>query len=356
MARFSKKSLEKGKKRNNDYNLNKIINGKSITKIYNELEISLKNTEDHILYGKPIEKINSETFLNKFPNQGQDANVYGLSFNVVGVLVGPFLQNRDCDNKEIGNKDILLFNVKITHIKSHPVEVICISEKNGTGIQKGSVGNALDIKSIINHYDGSYNGNIVSDTNIAIASTIDNNNPNLQKIGTNNIDNEIVNCTNSNEPISTVMDKNNFKYVYGKDSMIHEMKGSIGLFFSGACGVKVVNTMLNDVKVLGNYVSSVNGNAKGGNCHGILLTASKDIEFLNTNVCNIETENVNSVCEKLTSINNSEWSGNIGEDNVEEDSEIETEKCEKSMEELLNYMNYIIKKLIIKLILKKLKD
>ena len=201
-------------------------------------------------------------------------------------------------------------------------------------------GNALDIKSIINHYDGSYNGNIVSDTNIAIASTIDNSNPNLQKIGTNNIDKEIVNCTNSNEPINTVMDKNNFKYVYGKDSMIHEMKGNIGLFLSGACEVKVVNTVIDGVKVFGNDVSTLNGNAKGGNSHGILLTASKDIEFLNTQVNNIETDNDNSVCEKFTSINNSQWYGNIGEVYIEK-----SENSEKNMEELLKYMNSIAKKL-----------
>ena len=131
--------------------------------------------------------------------------------------------------------------------------------------------------------------------------------------------------------------ENNLNYIYGKDSMIHEMKGNIGLFLSGACNVKVVNTFIDGVKVFGNDVSGAKGYAKGACSHGILLTACKEIEFMNTNVCNIETENKEAIAENLTILNDSEWSGNINSEN--NDYEIKN-----------------IKYLILKLILNKLKD
>lgn len=335
MAKFSKKSLIKAMKKNNDYKLNKIVNKKSIDEIYDELIKSLENTEEHILYGKQIEKINKEIFLNKFCNEGHDANVYGLSFNVSGVLVNDFITLRDCENKAIGNKDIILYNIKIKNIKSHPVEVLCLSEKNGNGIQKGSIGNALDMKDIINTNDN-YNGNILSDTNIGISSVM-NNKYDSDKIGTNNIGKEIINWVNSKSSFKKIMMENNLNYIYGKDSMIHEMKGNIGLFLSGACNVKVVNTFIDGVKVFGNDVSGVKGYAKGACSHGILLTACKEIEFMNTNVCNIETENKEAIAENLTILNGSEWSGNIDSNN--NDLEIK-------------YIKY----LILKLILNKLKN
>ena len=58
---------------------------------------------------------------------------------------------------------------------------------------------------------------------------------------------------------------------------------------------------------------------------------------MNTNVCNIETENKEAIAENLTILNGSEWSGNIDSNN--NDLEIK-------------YIKY----LILKLILNKLKN
>ena len=61
------------------------------------------------------------------------------------------------------------------------------------------------------------------------------NNYDSDKIGTNNIGKEIINWVNSKNSFKKIMMENNLNYIYGKDSMIHEMKGNIGLFLSGAC-------------------------------------------------------------------------------------------------------------------------
>ena len=332
-ARFSKQFLTNLK----DIASIKTITFKdqTITDMINILDTNLKTTRDWILNNNILNMSLSEVsnfynkdttaqsniLLNSNMTKGLDGNIYGLVFNVKGVVVNGFLTARP-DVDTTGNEEILIYNTKINQMESMPKEVVGLSvnpdlkKAYGGNAQVGAAGDIVNID-VDNLYDNnlSYSSNTLADSQLMLGKIynyrIDNNIPKTEiNTGTTNISKSIVNWgENSSEKLKDIMDSNTLSQVYGVDSMGHVMKGNIGLFISGGKNFKVIDSTINHIDVNGNLVSDKSSNkAQGGDAHGILLTASTNIEFQNIVITNVTTENSNSQEATFKAINKSNWS------------------------------------------------
>ena len=291
-ARFARHWLNKSVQDASDNSLNIIIDGLTLSQIESQLLSSLdaaKNTViNKLTWGvdTPLTDSSAQLFINPRPNTGLHGNVYGIALNRKGVLTGGFLDSVPSDaSLNEHNNNILLYDVSISNIESHPVEIISLKEISSNIVQKGAAGDVLNINKV--DVSGVYQGNVFSNTQIGIASTIIPDHPDLSgSKGTTSINQEIVAWA---EPSGNFADiSHNYSYVFGEDLMAHVMKGNAGLFLSGAYKAKIVNVAIDKVSVFGTDVSG-----QGGDAYGILLAASKNIEFINTNTCNITTESNN---------------------------------------------------------------
>ena len=229
-------------------------------------------------------------FGNPFFQEGYDANVYGIVLNVNGIVINDFLGQRL--ESHIGNKNIHLQNIKIKNIISRPVEITALNNLNsvdggyGKHGQTGPNGDILEIENIQND-DKTYKSNILSDAQFIIAKV---NSPSL-KLGTTSIPKEIVNWAESKKSLNEVMNKDNYYFVNGGDSMGHIMKGNIGLFISGGIDITGDNILINTIISKGESVKpNKEGKSKGANAYGIVLTGSKNID-ISADIKNIKSEN-----------------------------------------------------------------
>ena len=232
--------------------------------------------------------------------KGYDGNVYGLVLNVNGVVINDFIETRPAE--AIGNQNIYLQNITISNIISRPVEIIALNSISDEGgayggkRQVGPIGDILDIKSITKNEK--YKSDLLSDAQLIIAKAkIDNNDSHF---GTTNITENIVKWSNDNTNLNDVMNNHDYYFVKGGDSMGHTMKGNIGLFISAGENIRVNGLYINNVISHGNQVSiDEEGNCKGGDSNGIVITGSRNI-ILNSSVINhITTENKNATAKKI---------------------------------------------------------
>ena len=236
-------------------------------------------------------------------NTGQyDGNMYGIVLNVNGVVINKFLSSRD---KLEGNRDILIFNVEIKSIDTHPVEILGLpvdknlSEEGAYGAKRmvGVFGDVFDIEKVMNT-NKIYTGNSLSDAQIFLADK-------YPEKGTLNINKDIVKWANNK---SYPLPHDFSTFVPEGDSMGHFMKGNIGLFISGGTNITVDTVLINGVKTNGIEVGNsilLNDDQRyfhGSDAYGILTTASEKIEIIDSEITNIISKN--GITKKIEHINN----------------------------------------------------
>lgn len=274
------------------------FNGKSIQVIIENLLNDLELAKNAVLNNQKLDHY----FINPLPNSGYDGNVYGMVFHTNGVVINDFLRDRDENG---GNENILLENIKISNIISRPMEIVALNANPNNGKayggsrQVGCVGDVLEIKHILN-VNNKYKGNSLSDAQLILTKYkhIDS----TLKTGTLNIHQGIVEWAESSKNIYLTMNKHNFYFVYGGDSMGHVMKGNIGLFLSGVKNATINNIIVENVICKKNNITlSKNKHINGASAYGILKTACSNICENNIEVRNIKSENKNTQsCDLFT--------------------------------------------------------
>ena len=325
-ARFARVWLQKAIDRinktpawGNQVGAQPIIDDISLQQIQIDLSNALNDVKNFVISGIPLPSPAANIFINNNSNQGLDGNVYGIALNINGVLVNNFLTARpldpSCPGNLCGNQEIFINNVHISNIRSHPVQVISLSGPSGEGIQKGQSGDVLAIETVTGSGSHDYSGNVFANTQIGIASTIIPESVDFSGgLGTTSIKQPIVVWAEPSGQLINVRTDNSYNYIFGDDLMAHVMKGNIGFFISGGENIKLKDVKINTVTVFGDDVSGAIGTdrAQGGDAHGVLLTASTDITFINVDASNISTENPDSSQNIFTAINNSSWTGVVG--------------------------------------------
>jgi hypothetical protein len=265
-----------------------MFGSKSVFEILSNINTDLSDTYNAIITGK---KLPDNYFKNPFPKMGYDGNVYGIVLNIRGVVVNNFITKRTPEM--FGNKNIHLSDNKIYNIQSNPLEIIGInsnpSSENAYGgkVQVGPFGDVFQIKNLINS-DGVYKGNSLSDAQLIISKYKNN-----IKNTTANISIKIQEWALSKSNIDVyINDVNKLYYVGGGDSMSHHMKGSIGLFISAGENISCWNTTIHNIinhseKIVDSLVQYPPFTF-GSNAYGILLTASKNIYFVNTYIWKVQ--------------------------------------------------------------------
>ena len=259
-ARFIRPFLNTLKNKVSDASLN-IHNGdKNITTIQSDLNKILDDTKKIVVDGSNGTIPN--LFINPSARQLSDAHVYGILFNVNGVAIGDFLQQRpnDTSSNIVGNENIYLDDIEIKNIVSEPDEIIVLKDTSGNGsgnynnnyIIRGPVGDVLDIERIVtspNDLSGSYIPNELSNAQAIVgkyklSNDISGGGAYFTQVVLDYIDNSSAN-------LKDIVDQSsNLSFVYGKDSMAHTMKGNIGLFLSGGKNIKGDNIRVNGVHVI----------------------------------------------------------------------------------------------------------
>ena len=112
------------------------VNGKALTiqTIHADLKKSIRIARNDILK-------HNKTSIGLFHNEGglSDANMYGISLNVNGVLIGAFLKERP-KTATVGNSDIYLEKINIRNITSNTKEIIGLSDASILGGKVNSYG------------------------------------------------------------------------------------------------------------------------------------------------------------------------------------------------------------------------
>ena len=290
------------------------INGTDISTVISDLNTGLENAKIAVMAGNTP----SNMFGNSNFDKGYDGNVYGLVLNVNGVVVNDFIETRPAE--AIGNQHIYLRNITIKNIISRPVEIIALNSvpdeggAYGGGRQVGPIGDILDINPITDG-SGAYIANLLSDAQLIIGkSEIADNSLHF---GTTNITNHIVDWTEQNTVLSSVMSENDYYYVKGGDSMGHNMKGNIGLFISAGENIRVNGFTVNTIKSNGSAVGiDASGIvARGGNSRGVIVTGSVNIDLDSSAITNITTENSDATQQNIEI---------IGSTNIKKDGSIIT--------------------------------
>jgi hypothetical protein len=230
---------------------------KGVKDIYDELKNSIEKSRRKILKtGRTSDKL--------FHNEGglSDTNIYGLTLNVNGVLVGGFLKERP-DKPDIGNDNIYLQGVTIDNICSHSREIVGLSDSTILGKKVDSYGRGKP--AITGPVGGLFNyraytgrgGNYIS-------------NPlgNAQALlglhssrGTVFFTRPIIDWMKGDINISEVLADRNISEILGGDSMNHKMKGNIGFFVSGGKNVICKELSVTNVANTGRFES---GTKRGG--------------------------------------------------------------------------------------------
>ena len=274
------------------------FNGKSIKVIIRNLLNDLELAKNAVLNNQKL----NHYFINSMPKCGYDGNIYGMVFNTNGVVINDFLKKRGKNN---GNENILLENIKICNIISRPTEIIALNSNPNNGKayggsrQVGCVGDVLEIKHILN-VNNMYKGNSLSDAQLILCKYkhIDAS----LKTGTLNIHKSIVQWAESNKNIHLTMNKHNFYFVYGGDSMGHIMKGNIGLFLSGVKNATLNNIVIENIICKKNNIKlNENIRPNGASVYGILKTASSNICENNIKISGVLLDkNYNNRCQIFT--------------------------------------------------------
>ena len=233
---------------------------KTIGDIQTDLTNELDDTKSIVLDGS--NGTIPDLFINPSSRQLSDAHVYGILFNVNGVAIGDFLQQRPADTSSnfVGNEDIYLDDIEIKNIVSEPDEIILLKDTSGNGagsynnsyIIRGPVGDVLDIERIVSSptdLSGHYLPNALSNAQAIIgkyklSNDISGGGAYFTQVVLDYIDNSSAN-------LKDIVDQSsNLSFVYGKDSMAHTMKGNVGLFLSGGKNIKGDNIRVNGVNVV----------------------------------------------------------------------------------------------------------
>ena len=252
----------------------------------------------------------SSLFGNQNANDGYDGNVYGLVLHVNGIVINDFFKSRP--NTAIGNQYIYMQNINISNIKSRPVEIIALSPQEssdgayGGKRQVGPFGDVLDINFIKNSEDkyiSAENQNILSSAQLFIAKA---KNAGKGTFGTTNITSPIVNWSETNTSLTSVMSNNNYYFIHGGDSMGHLMKGNIGLFVSAGENITGRNIVISNViskgEDVGLDVDGTPNSAKGGNSRGVIISGSSNINLNSPTISGIITENANSTALNIETL------------------------------------------------------
>ncbi len=261
-----------------------------------DLEYKLKELEKAIDYvvddcssHKNLGKVDSCRDLTKvFINKSglPDGTSYGIIINGKGVAVGAF--SNKLPTKYV-TKNIIIKRVNIKNITGKLHEVIALSsgdESTGAsysnaGVQTDTAGSVFQIKEVLNDTTELYEGNVVSDMQIAIArwsdEYLEGHDPVLSDarkaghLGTLNIKSAIVawclpNITYQGDgfnvthemPFSEVMENTGIDYLGNGDSMFHVNKGFFGIRMDS----------VEDACINCNIVNVINKGNPGSNCPG----------------------------------------------------------------------------------------
>ena len=273
---------------------------KNYVDIVSDLNEALEITKNSIMENNTTDDVLFKTRFNM-----SDGNVYGLLLHINGVAVNGFVRTRN--ENMIGNKDILLQDINIGNISSHPIEVIGVNTHNnepsayGKNMQVGPVGEVMRIEDIVAQ-DGTYKPNPLSNAHMLIAKY------NTPKIGTTNICKEIVEFVEMDSNFKDTMVNNKLYYVNGGDSMAHVMKGNMGMFISGGINIKGYGINVSNIYNKGTHVGTSPLiekdliKMKSSTCNGILFTGSSDID-LKCDISNIQSESGENYSFYLYNIN-----------------------------------------------------
>ena len=267
-------------------------------KEYDELNNDIETTLQCIHTDEPIpDHCRYLTNELKIP----DCNVTGIVLNSVGVAINDFKVYRD-HLEENNNSSILLKDITISNLVSHPKETLGLSKSKNYNKESESytnkvqVGTAGDVFPIIDLLDnGKYKGTHLS--NLQIALTKYNN-----SIGTNSISQEIIDFTDNKITLDDFIVLNeqddindNTKYhLRGNlDIMSHTLKGNMGLFISAGKNIYLHNVTINGVHNNGpphndkikNFIYE--DEYRGNHSIGIMVTGSKNIISRSVNIKNI---------------------------------------------------------------------
>lgn len=248
------------------------------------------------------EIMNNEEQTTYFENKtGQyDGNMYGIVLNVAGIVVHDFLKER---KPEDINDDILIFNVSIKDIESHPVEILGLPLANanpstpsayGGKVMVGVFGDVFDIEKVMDT-ERKYDGNSLSDAQLYLAKTHPNH-------GSINIEKRIIDWAKSDTPLPT-----SHEFTPLGDSMAHVMKGNIGVFISGGKNIKLASVQIDNVKTTGHSVGTSpllrdeQRYFKGSNVYGVLTTAMEpvDVKLEQVTIKNVTSDNKQAIQKKI---------------------------------------------------------
>ena len=215
-----------------------------------------------------------------------DGNMYGILLHVKGIAINNFITERT--DKMCGNKDILLNNITIKNIISSPKEIITLNTdiKNNNGYSKkamtGPFGDAIDFTNISKYIDNKllYKGNSLSDAQFWCGKL-------KNKMGTTSIPLHIIEWVEKNLDLNKIINDYFMYYLCNTDSMVHLMKGNIGLFNSGGINTEVYNISFENLEIKNHNIGKsilVNEEEKfytGSWVHSIISVACKNIKYNN---------------------------------------------------------------------------
>ena len=260
------------------------------SEIYNRLQSALRLSEEAVMSDTIP---SSPLFGNQLAALGYDGNVYGLVLNINGVVIGDFLESRPQD--ATGNEHIYLQNIDISNIVSRPVEILALSAPSASNTssayggkrQVGPFGDVFDIKFVTETVGQTYSKDpsktVLTDAQLLIAKA---KHEGSDTFGTVNITPEILAWSLNETMLDAVLEKYDYYFVHGGDSMGHIMKGNIGFFISGGVNIHASDVRISDVANMSTAVS-----AQAGNAWGLLSVASTDIHIHPLTIDNVETKN-----------------------------------------------------------------
>jgi hypothetical protein len=218
----------------------------------------------------------SNLFVNLDPKTTCDGNIYGIVLNRLGAVVGPFLETTDY----VDNHVIALENIHISDLDSQPVEIpsLCV-ESDHTKAQRGPVGDVIRIDECT-ALDGSYSGDALSDAQFYM-------NKHATLIGrTSNASTALYDeWLPGTKTLTQVKNELGICDIFDRDAMSHNMKGTIGLFLSGARDV-FINGL--QIEHLSNRSPPTRGEHheiyEGNRTRGVGLAACKRVYIANTTI------------------------------------------------------------------------
>ena len=266
-GRFIRPFLQSLKKSIPDATLTIENNEVTINTIIEELNDALDDSFYHALNGENYNI--TDVFKNN--TRVSDGNVYGIIFNVKGVAVHGFLNERDTNDPTIGNEDNYIKNINIHDIHSNPVETRVIIKYenvndhelgyNNNGVIKGPVGDVFDINYVTNKDNGLYIPNVLANAQLILGKYKVLDVDDELRLGTTtfrqeiidwveqnitHIDSIIQDCPEDSHDMDVEELANKLVYKDGLDAMSHVMKGNFGLFLSGTKNIVTEHVILNN--------------------------------------------------------------------------------------------------------------